>query len=171
MRQTPMYCEHCGAPVNESFRFCPECGGSRQGAVASERPAALSESRGISEIKHRWARTPRAIAVLGMAVILVGATPLWLRYKSQTPASDPSEADARKVFEHQRKKPEDAAAHILTFRKVHSESQEILGVIVHFVDYEAEIRFPNGDQTDKLTGRLAFKLTDDGWLGEDGKLY
>ena len=129
-------------------------------------------SSAISAIKGKWAWNPLTIAVLGIAVILFGTILLWVLYNSNIDASDPSEADARKVFENQREERlKDGLAEILTFKKVNAESQEILGVRLYIVEYEAEIRYPNKDQTEKVEGRITFKMTDKGWLGEDGKFH
>jgi hypothetical protein len=158
---TSVYCEHCGARVGESFRFCPECGGRRHG----NRPDATGAAN------HTWARDPLTVAVVAITLILTGATALWLPYKDQVAASDPSEADTRQVFEHQRPELQNGAAELLTFKKLNSASQEILGVIVHFADYEAEIAYPTRGETETITGQITFKLTDEGWLGEDGQHY
>ena len=159
MRQPPMYCEHCGAQVSESFRFCPGCGGRRDGR-------SLFQS-----LTHKWAWDPLTVGVLAITLIIVGATALWLPSNGQVAASDPSEADTRHVFEHQRPELQNGAAKLLRFKRVNSESQEIVGVIVHFAEYEAEIAYPARGQTETLTGQITFKLTDQGWLGEDGQHY
>jgi len=152
-----MFCQHCGAPASESFRFCPECGGRRQGR--------------LSFFHHHRTWDPLTIAVVALTAMLVGATALGLPNKHQVVASDPSEADTRVVFEHQRPEFQTGAAKLLTFRKVSAESQEIVGVIVHFAEYEAEIAYPARSETETLSGQITFKLTEKGWLGEDGELY
>jgi len=152
-----MYCQHCGAPVSESFQYCPECGGRRHGRFPF--------------LKHSRTWDPLTIAVVTITALLVGATALWLPGKRQVVASDPSEGDTRVVFEHQRPEFQTGAAKLLTFKKVNAESQEIVGVIVHFAEYEAEIEYPARGETETLTGQITFKLTDKGWLGEDGQLY
>jgi hypothetical protein len=151
-----MYCEHCGAQASESFIFCPGCGRRRHGTSATT---------------GKWAWDPLTVAVLAVTLLIVGATALWLPSKHQVAAGDPSEADTRQVFEHQRPELQNGAAKLRAFKKVNSASQEILGVIVHFADYEAEIAYPARGQTETITGQITFKLTDEGWLGEDGQRY
>jgi hypothetical protein len=153
-----MYCEHCGAQVVESFRFCPGCGGRRQG-------------RFFQTLTRKGTWDPLTVSVLAITFLIVGATVLWLPSKGQGAAHDPSEADTRLVFEHQWPTLQNGTAKLLAFKKVNAESREIVGVIVHFAEYEAQLAYPTSGQTETVTGQIAFKLTDEGWLGEDGQHY
>lgn len=157
-----MHCARCGTPVSEHFRFCPECG---------EEHLPLRPVGATSASKQKWVWDPLTVAAVGITLALVVATALWLPARSQRAAGDPSDADMRRVFEHQQPDLQNGAADLLTFKRVSSESREILGVIVHFADYEAELAYRARGQTEMVTGRIAFKLTDDGWLGEDGQYY
>jgi uncharacterized OB-fold protein len=164
------YCEHCGAPTSEGFSFCPKCGRRREVAISSQPGLPLSLARAINVLKGKSAWSPLTIAVLGIPVILVGTSLLWVHYRDLAPGN-PSEADARKVFENLRQESNSGVAEIVSFKQVSSETQEILGVKLYSVDYEAELRFPKRVQTERVTGRVTFKLSPKGWFGEDFKFH
>lgn len=85
--------------------------------------------------KEQDMRTHSAkILVLLLAIVAHGCT-----------SSQPSEADARAIFEKRwAEQLQKGTAKILTFKKVNGQAAEFMGVKIYKLDYEAEIEYPQG---------------------------
>jgi len=60
-------------------------------------------------------------------------------------AKNPSETDARKVFENTiRTRFDNTVIEIVSFKKVNAQTREDSGVKIYVVEYAAEMRYPNG---------------------------
>lgn len=109
-------------------------------------------------------------------------------------SANPSERDARKVYEyrnsHDLKKGE---IEIVSFKKVNGKSMDVYGQKFYTLEYEVVIKYPKGinpqcatgntaytpcgllkvrapGQLEKLTGEVDFEKTERGWKGDDGRL-
>lgn len=110
----------------------------------------------------------------------------------------PSESDARKVYENKNsEKIRNGALELKNFRKVNAQMRNLMGIKVYEMEYEAEVRYPKGLNTEclnpsgwaeyfcdldggpaypagqitKQKGKLVFEETERGWKGQDGHIY
>ena len=111
--------------------------------------------------------------------------------------SPPTESDARSVFENQLgKKFKDGTIKINSFKKINGLSREASGIKIYTLEYEAEIEYPNGLNTQciskngkfmgwdcwrvetaevgkkiKKNDEISFTMTENGWKGPDKNIY
>lgn len=116
---------------------------------------------------------------------------------SCTGGGNPSESDARKVFENQLgDNYKNGHIKLNYFKKTNGMMQEVMGMKVYTLDYEVEMKYPNGLNTqciredgrfagwhcwmvethkvgEKLqqNGSITFTLTENGWKGSDNEIY
>lgn len=112
-------------------------------------------------------------------------------------SSAPSQSDARDVLMSKyQDEIENGLVILESFSKVNSQQGEMFGVKFYVVEYEAQIRWPKGLNTEclgdnsqfkgwdcwmkearapgkieKLQGNLTFEKTERGWKGENGEIY
>jgi hypothetical protein len=105
--------------------------------------------------------------------------------------SVPSETTARDVFASKYQDKIDKGLVVIeSFSKVNAKQGEVFGVKVYEVEYRATIKWPKGSNTqcllnpclgfgeirnigqvEDLHGTLGFEMTEQGWKGENGKVY
>jgi hypothetical protein len=107
-----------------------------------------------------------------IASMLLGAISLILISACST---DPSESDARKVFEdHWKDNIKNEEFKIISFKRGDAKIGEGFGMKIYIMKYEAEIKYLKGPQKgeiEKIKGEIIFRKAIGGDLGWMGEIY
>ena len=189
-----MYCEYCGARSDAESRFCGQCGNR-----ISEEFINSSQRGPVDAISAKSMRSPSSVVVVGGAAIVVFCVLLIVLFKSVW-IDYPTESEARIVFERQhREQINGGFVEIVSFKKTNGQSSEMNGVKFYTIEYEADIKYPKGinsncsrteftgwdcwfaaigggqirqkGEVEKRRDKITFERTEKGWKGPDGTIY